>query len=174
MPQKPASSSSAHQIRWVIHGGIAQDVAEREERAVREEVAVGLVLHLAQRGLAAPLVRGALQESDRILGEVVLGVGDEPAGGLEKGEKKRYDRGAEQPPPDRGSAEGAMDDMAADSGEVRELASRRSQRLPYSTWFSSEESALPLRSIVGTRVVLCGCGDAETSPRRRGRHRPRR
>ena len=77
----------------------AQDVAEREERAVRKEVTVGLVLHLAHGGLAAPLMRGPFQESDRILGQVVLGVSGEPAGGLEKCEKKRYDRGAEQPPP---------------------------------------------------------------------------
>ena len=74
-PQNPTVSSSAHHSRWVTQPGSPSDVAEQEERAVREQVAVGLVLRLAERQFAVPQVGRARQEPQRVGGEVEFGVG---------------------------------------------------------------------------------------------------
>ncbi len=69
-----------------------------EERAVREEVAVRLVLHLPERRHTAPLVSGAREESDRVLRQVVLGVGDDQARNLGEGQDHRHRGDCVQPP----------------------------------------------------------------------------
>ncbi|EOM76704.1 hypothetical protein Rrhod_1929 [Rhodococcus rhodnii LMG 5362] len=79
------------------------EITEREEGAVREEVAVRLVLHLAERGLAAPQVRGAREEAERILGEVVFGVGGDQTRGLDEREDQRDDRAGSEPAPSQWS-----------------------------------------------------------------------
>ena len=73
-PQNPTVSSSAHHSRWVTQPGTPEDVAEQEEGPVREQVAVGLVLRLAERQLAVPQVGGARQEPQRVGGQVEFGV----------------------------------------------------------------------------------------------------
>ncbi|GAD85420.1 hypothetical protein NCAST_31_01160 [Nocardia asteroides NBRC 15531] len=66
---------------------------------MREEVAVGLVLHLAHRSLTAPQMRCPREESERILREVVLGVRDgEPWRLRERQDEGGYDR-ADEPAP---------------------------------------------------------------------------
>ncbi len=75
IPQNPTTSSSAHHSRCVTQPGHAEQVTGEEERAVREQVAVGLVLRLAERQVAVPQVERAGQEAQRVGGEVELGVG---------------------------------------------------------------------------------------------------
>ncbi|GES37040.1 hypothetical protein RAJCM14343_2294 [Rhodococcus aetherivorans] len=82
--------------------GDVQELADGEEGAVREEVAVRLVLDLAERGEAAPLVGGAGEEPEGVLGQVVLGVGDDQAGGLRERQQQRHHGGPVQPPPGEG------------------------------------------------------------------------
>jgi hypothetical protein len=50
-------------------------MADKKEGAVREQVAVGLVLGLAERQIAVPQVEGPGQEPQRVGGQVELGVG---------------------------------------------------------------------------------------------------
>lgn len=69
-------------------------MAEGEERAVREEVAVCLVLDLAQWGCRGPQVRGAREEAPRVGRQVELGVRGNPAGGL--GECEEQGRGEDR------------------------------------------------------------------------------
>ncbi len=82
--------------------GDVQELADGEEGTVREEVAVRLVLYLAERRDAAPLVGGAGEEPEGILGQVVLGVGDDQAGGLRERQQQRHHGGPVQPPPGEG------------------------------------------------------------------------
>ncbi len=51
-----------------------QHVPEQEEGAVRKQVAVGLVLGLAERKFAVPQVGGAREEPQRVGGQIELGV----------------------------------------------------------------------------------------------------
>ena len=57
-----------------------EHVAEQEEGAVRKQVAIGLVLRLAERQLAVPQVERAGEEPQRIRGQVELGVGRDLSG----------------------------------------------------------------------------------------------
>ncbi len=50
-------------------------MADEKEGAVREQVAVGLVLGLPEWQIAVPQVEGPSQEPQRIGGQVQLGVG---------------------------------------------------------------------------------------------------
>ncbi|OKH84942.1 hypothetical protein EB75_02040 [Mycobacterium sp. ST-F2] len=59
--------------------GQADDVTGEEERAVREEVAVGLVLRLAEGQVAAPQIGRPRQETRGVGGEIEFGVGRDPA-----------------------------------------------------------------------------------------------
>jgi hypothetical protein len=72
-------------------------VTDQEEGAVRKQVAVGLVLRLAEREFAVPQVRRAGQEAQRVGGEVELGVGGDPAGRLRERQRQR-ERGDQQQP----------------------------------------------------------------------------
>jgi hypothetical protein len=55
--------------------GEVKHVAEQEEGAVWEQVAVGLVLRLAERQLAVPQVERAGEKPQWVRGEVEFGVG---------------------------------------------------------------------------------------------------
>ncbi|CAB4877814.1 unannotated protein [freshwater metagenome] len=76
-----------------------QQITAGEERSVREEVAVGLILHLAQRCGAVPLMRGAFEKSERVLRQVVLGIGDGEARDLQKREQECESGDSEEPNP---------------------------------------------------------------------------
>ena len=69
-PRKATLSSSASHSRWTIHGGSPTSVPQGEERAHREEVAVGLVLHLPGEALGLPQGQRAAQEGQRVDGQV--------------------------------------------------------------------------------------------------------
>ena len=61
-----------------------KQVADREERTHRPEVAVGLVLHLPEGAQRVPEVQGPAEEAPGILGQVPLGIGDDPPGLLDE------------------------------------------------------------------------------------------
>lgn len=65
---------------------------------MREEVAVGLVLYLAERGDGRPQVRGATEKAERVGGEVEFGVGGDQAGRLGEGRQQRPQSCTEQTP----------------------------------------------------------------------------
>lgn len=69
-------------------------MAEGEEGAVREEVAVRLVLDLAERGGRGPEVGGAGEEPPRVGRQIELGVRSDPARGL--GECEEQGRGEDR------------------------------------------------------------------------------
>ena len=96
-PQKPTVSSSAHHSRCVTQPGKPEQVADQEERAVRKQVAVGLILRLAERQVAVPQVGRAGQEAQRVGGEVELGVGGDLPRGLRERQRQR-DRPDQQQP----------------------------------------------------------------------------
>src|SRR5690606_16139221 len=85
---------------------------EREEAPVREEIPVRLVLDLAHRGLAAPQMRGAVEETQRILRQVVFRVGDRQAGRLQEGEQERRDHGPGEPASTERRGPGAIEGVA--------------------------------------------------------------
>ncbi|CAB4741620.1 unannotated protein [freshwater metagenome] len=76
-------------------GDAGQDAGE-EERPRREEVAVGLVLQLAEGALAVPQVQGTLEEVGRRGDEVELGVRDEVAGVLGEGQSDQQAAAGQQ------------------------------------------------------------------------------
>jgi len=93
---------------------------------------------------------GAFEESQRILRQVVFGVGDRQAGRLQKSEQERRDGGPGEPASaERGTVE--LTRRATASVAVARIAA--DQRLPYSTLLSSEEVE-SVRSISG-RVFCC-------------------
>jgi hypothetical protein len=67
-------------------------MADQKDGAVREQIAVGLVLGLAERQVAVPQVEGARQEPQRVGGQVELGVGCDLSGRLGEGQDQ-CDRG---------------------------------------------------------------------------------
>ena len=82
-PQQPPEADDEQQRPPQPLGhpaGQPEQVAGEEERAVREQIAVCLVLRLAERQLAVPQVEGAGQEPQRVGGEVELGVGRDLSG----------------------------------------------------------------------------------------------
>ena len=79
-----------------------EDVAEEEEGAVREQVAVGLVLRLAERQLAVPQVERARQEPQRVGGEIELGVRRDLARRLRERQGQRYRRDQPEPAASKG------------------------------------------------------------------------
>ena len=97
-----------------------QGVPGGEERAVREEVAVRLILDLPERRLAAPQVCCPGEEAAGILCEVVLGVRGDQAGGLRERQDQADDRRRGEPaPPERGASESRL------SGAPRVRGQRR-------------------------------------------------
>ena len=76
-----------------------EDVAGEEERPVREQIAVGLVLRLAERQFAVPQVERARQEPQRVGGEVEFGVGRDLSGRLGERQDQRHRRDQPQPAP---------------------------------------------------------------------------
>ncbi|GGK52928.1 hypothetical protein GCM10011591_25820 [Nocardia camponoti] len=64
-----------------------------------EEVAVRLVLDLAQRCLTVPQVRGAREEAEWVFGEVVLGICDGEPGCLREGQYEGEDYRTDEPAP---------------------------------------------------------------------------
>ena len=67
----------------------------------RPEVAVGLVLELAERALGVPQVGGPSQEVERRDREVELGVGDDQPRGLGQGQAVSNAQAATSPPQTR-------------------------------------------------------------------------
>ena len=63
-------------------GRYREEIAQREECTVREEVPVRLVLHLAERGDRRPQVGRAREKGEGVAGQVELGVGSDQAGRL--------------------------------------------------------------------------------------------
>ncbi len=84
MPRNATHRTRACHSRWTIQPGTASGVEEREERAHRPQVAVGLVLQLTEGAPVVPQVQRTLQE---LLGrhrQVELGVRDQEAGVLDE------------------------------------------------------------------------------------------
>ena len=73
-PSIPTMRTTTDQNRSVTHGRHLRDVPQQEERAHREQVAVGLVLQLAQGDQRVPHVEGAGEELVRGLDQRGLGV----------------------------------------------------------------------------------------------------
>ena len=72
---------------------VGEGIGKREECALGKEVAVGLVLELAQGEGVRPRVRGAGEEAGGVGGEIVLRIGRDAAPRLCEGEE-----GGEEPP----------------------------------------------------------------------------
>ena len=96
-PQNPTVINSAHHNRWVTQPGSPTDVAEKEEGAVREQVAVRLVLRLTERQFAVPQVQRAGEEPQRVGGQIEFGVRGDLARRL--GERQRQRQRRDQPEP---------------------------------------------------------------------------
>ena len=79
-PQKPTREQQRPPQPLGDPAGHPQQMADQEEGAVRKQVAVGLVLRLAERQLAVPQVGRAGQETQRVGGEVEFGVGGDLPG----------------------------------------------------------------------------------------------
>ena len=116
-PQNPTVSSSAHHSRWVTQPGRPDDVAEKEEGAVREQVAVRLVLRLAERQLAVPQVQRAGKEPQRVGGQVEFGVRRDLARRLGERQGQRYRR--DQPEPAARKRRGASCGRRTRHGSAR-------------------------------------------------------
>ena len=78
--------------------GQPQQVADQKEGAVRKQVAVGLILRLAERQVAVPQVGRPGQKAQRVRGEVEFGVGGDLPRGLRERQRQRDRPDQHQPP----------------------------------------------------------------------------
>ena len=78
----------------------SDQVSGEEERPVREQVSVRLVLRLPERQVAVPQIGGPGQEAQRVGGQVQLGVRRDHAGRLHERQQQRG--GTDQPQPAAG------------------------------------------------------------------------